>query len=338
MFGKPVLCIVGRLSAPSTWGALEGCPGPSGCRSVARPKARGYIHQGIAYGSWAGTMTLALCPKCGRPADESLRLCPTCGKDLGCPNVRAANSFVESEALAERARSARSHAASRGVVSEFDRLLVAVQQHSHVVVAMPSLYARSFLLDARALYAGYEALVGTPARTPAPFAHDSKRWSVSGKLFGSYAAEIRYGVLSLNGKGLLNYGAVFVQLHDYAVEDRVSFLQDNSYTFVADIRGADSLPPGFRSDWARRGELAATKLEPTLTPGSALSDWSQQLVVSGETRENDQCVEAHIYGPFNADAINTVVLAGNGASRDERLDMESIREHLGTRCRTVGGA
>lgn len=152
------------------------------------------------------TLALDKCPKCGVPASQSLRFCPTCGNDLGCPNVRAAMDSIEAGALEGRFTLAHAKANKRGLTAEFTALVSTVTSESHVVVAMPLLCARSFLNDPRVLYAGYESLVGAGNRLPSPFGNDSERHAVSANLFGSYASEIRYGVLSLDGAGLPNYG------------------------------------------------------------------------------------------------------------------------------------
>lgn len=280
------------------------------------------------------------CPKCGELASDAMRHCATCGHDLGSPNVRAACSPAEVAALDQRFREAKARAVARGLDAEFDSLHNHMRTSSHVVVAMPPLYARTFLSDPRTLYTGYEALVGTPTRMPAPFAHDSDRHAVGGKLFGSFAHEIRYGVLSLDGKGLSAYGIVFVRLRDITVQDRVSFLEENSYILLdglqATVRGA--VPLGLRCGWSNRCDLAVVKVEPALTAGSAAPDWSRQLVVSGSTRADDRCIEAHIFGPFNVGAVDGITFAGQGATREERNDIKVIKEFWAKRSLPGGAA
>jgi len=158
--------------------------------------------------------------------------------------------------------------------------------------------------------------------------NDADRRAVGGKLFGSFAEEIRYGVLSLDGTSLPNYGLVFLRLRSVAIAHRVSFLDENSYVFVNQhkLKVRDNLPAGYRSDWHDRGELAATKMEPTVMTGNSSADWARQLVVQGATRSNDMCVEAHIYGGFDAKAVEGVAFAHAGKSRSDRNDIALIKE------------
>ena len=273
-------------------------------------------------------LPVAICPKCDATDSGSLRHCPTCGFDLGCPNVRAATLPAEVSALSERFNIARDNATKRGLTEQFDELVTAINSKTHVVVAMPLLFARSFLADPRTLYAGYENLVGGKIRTPALFKNDSDRFAVSGKMFASYGGEISYGVLSLNGVGLHNYGIVFLMLRDVAIEQRVSFLHDNSYLFLAKLNlpVLGVIPHGYRSCWQNRAKLVAAKMESILTTNSNPADWACQLVVQGATREEDSCVEAHIYGGFNADSVQSVEFAASGTTRSDKLDIAAIKE------------
>jgi hypothetical protein len=260
-------------------------------------------------------------------------LCIACSSDIGFPNVRAAASLAETEALSERFQEARGAAGIRGAGNEFDALTRTVGTASHVVVAMTPLFARAMLTNRGQVFQNYETLVDAGVRAPAEFANDAHRRAVSGTLFGSYAHEIRYGVLSLDGRSLSNYGTVYAQLRDITVQDRVSFLAENSYSLLPKLGlgVGDAVPPGYRSDWEGRSSLVATKLEPRLAAGQSEEQWSAQLVVSGEGRSDDEFVEAHIYGDINAGTIEAIAFAGIGSTRGERLDILFIREQMADR-------
>lgn len=268
------------------------------------------------------------CKNCGDLCSESLRTCEVCGYDLGCPNVRAAHRLVETEEVAVRYRTARESSRNRGVSAEFDALEDTIERESHVVVAIPANAARTFFQDPRTLYQGYENLVGSGVRTPASPEFDAERFAISGKLFGHYANKIRYGLLSLNNQSLKNYGPVHVQLRDVAVKDRVSFLFENSYLFFRKLglQFDSILPAGYRCSWLNKKEFATTKLEPHLIPGMHKDDWANLLVKNGATRDDDSCIEAHIYDSFNANAVQSVEFSDNVTTKCDKLDLKIIKQ------------
>ena len=51
-------------------------------------------------------------------------------------------------------------------------------------------------------------------------------------LFGTFV-KVRYGILSLTNEGLPSYGEVCCRLRRIAIEDRTSFLECNSFKFIA---------------------------------------------------------------------------------------------------------
>lgn len=272
------------------------------------------------------------CPVCGAKGNEQLRNCATCLADLGFPNVRHAACATEARALHQRYDDGRKAAVKAGAGSEFDAMVDAISVSSVVVVSMPFLEARGFLGDRRKIYTNYESLVAANAREPAPKQSDADRASIGGMFFGSYADEIRYGLLSLNGKGLPSYGDVFLKLRSVTVERRVSFTEENTY-LLADSLGLkvrQPVPPGYRSDWNGRHQLAGAKLGSFVTPGSTLVDWAQLLVRAGKTRKDDSCIEAHIYGGFNKEAVDDVDFARVPKTGRERLDADAIAELMNT--------
>ena len=280
------------------------------------------------------TAVSANCPRCHGTPNEALRNCPTCSLDLGSPNVRVASAAVEVEALAARLKTAMKNARRANLASELTQLRESVKKSSKVVVAMPLLYARTFVDDARVLYTGYENLVGGQSRVPAPSVNDRNRASVAGKFFGSYAANIRYGVLSLDGTSLQSYGLAFMTLRDVTVADRVSFLEENTYIFANEhhLETQHQVPTGFRSVWANRADLVVSKLEPQLAKGDTVAEWASRLVQQAPNRQDERCVEAHIFDGFNVESVESVQFSPAITKRD-RLDAKCIQELMANRTR-----
>jgi hypothetical protein len=278
------------------------------------------------------------CPRCGSPMSESLRYCAGCRYDLGAPNLRLANLDRERAALDARVAAARQAAITNGCLVEFDTFAKELEQRSAVVISVPALVLRMIVSDTRMIYVNIEKLIAAGVRVPPTFADDSHRRLVAGALFGSFGEAIAYGALSLTTEGVPTYGDMFCRLRTIAVEDRVSFLEENSYSFVKHrLSPNGGLPFGYRSGWKNRHLLALAKLAPKLRPGSTVDDWQKLLVSSdGVNRAKDDFVEAHVYDGFNVFSIDDLVpIPGKKLSRDAQLDvrivMERFKEHLASR-------
>ncbi len=252
-----------------------------------------------------------LCPHCAGKVNPLKRECPKCGKDVGFPNVRLAGVPAEVAALEARFAEACAECDRAGTRSELDSLEECAQKDSQIVIAMRGLQARSFLSDPNQLYQGYEGMVGSNARLPAPPENDAERCEVAGKLFGITAKEIRYGALSLDGRGLANYGSVFLSLDQVAVSHRTSFIDENPFTLLPKLRTTPGRPieKGRRSTWGNRGQLVCCKLSAKLKAGDTRSEFEKLLLFVGKTRQEDDFVEAHIYGTFNPSAVSHVNFA-----------------------------
>jgi len=136
--------------------------------------------------------------------------------------------------------------------------------------------------------------------------------------------------LSLTQDGLPNYGDLHCRLHSFAVARRTSFLESNSYKFVKDnsIEPGDQLPDGYMADWNSRHNLVLAKVGDRISTGQTESDWQKILVKSDvNNRENDDFIEAHIYGSFDKHAIESIIPVNDKRlTRNEKLDIAIARE------------
>ncbi|MEX2411023.1 MAG: hypothetical protein WD607_06555 [Candidatus Paceibacterota bacterium] len=266
------------------------------------------------------------CTVCNEELVASRRHCPTCQNDAGAPNVRASQKESNKRLLEERFQKSQDFAKENNCIEIFKKFKVAIDNESDVVISMPANVARGIFEDPRNLYANYEKLVGSNVRKPASLIDDQHRYAVSGKLFGSYANSIIYGVLSLTDKGLSTYGQVFCKLRAIAIQKRTSFLEKNSYKFVEEheIRFGSKLPLGHISDWNDKSKLVLAKLAKYLKKDQNEKDWQDLLLNSdGMNREKDEFVEAHIFDGFDSKAISSIKLnATKNLKREERLDFE----------------
>jgi hypothetical protein len=208
----------------------------------------------------------------------------------------------------------------------FGDLESVIKGKSGVVVSMSAGVARNLFEDPNFLYANREQLEGANARKPADSDNDRHRCAAGGLLFGGYANRIVYGALSLTEEGLPTYGDVHCRLRSVTVDKRTSFLETNSYKFIANhgiVPGA-KLPVGYMACWRHRHTLVLAKLADLLSTGQTESDWQAILIQSdGKNRKNDNFVEAHIYEGFDRNAIESLAVAtGTKLSKSERLDID----------------
>ena len=81
------------------------------------------------------------CPDCGEEHPDHVRSCLVCGNDLGFPNVRAAASRAEAEALKAREELALKRATARGcahVVEEFRDITKLLDLQDTILLACSS--------------------------------------------------------------------------------------------------------------------------------------------------------------------------------------------------------
>lgn len=279
------------------------------------------------------------CPKCGAQVAPSLRNCSTCQTDNGAPNVRACSVAENLGELLRRFEAARESAEAKGMLTQFTSFADLIERESGVVVAMPSRVARDLFEDERIIYVNYEELAGAGLRKPADPVSDRYRAAVAGTIFGVFGSKIVYGVLSLNSAGLRTYGHIQCKLKSVAIDDRTSFLETNSYRFVErpDVKAGKALPYGFNAPWAKRHHLALSKLSRQLSMGQTRSDWENLLVVStGEGRESDEFIEAHVFEGFDRYAVETAEgVNGVTLSKRDRLDADLALDAF-TRARKSG--
>lgn len=273
-----------------------------------------------------------VCENCSSKLSVSLRYCPTCQADVGFPNVRLCSLGENRKALARRFLSAKEIAYNNKCEKEFLLCLDIIDNDSAVVVAMPARIVRSLFDDPKAIYTNLENLVGSGNRKPSDIDNEMERSAVEGLLFGStLAKQIVYGALSITAEGLSSYGVVYCKLRNIAVEKRTSFIETNSYEFVETHKLAPGIkiPDGYSANWKDRSKLVLSKISDKLFPCISIDELQVLLLYSDGTRENDQFVEAHIYGGFDKIAIESMMISTDKQhSRADLIDFKLAKEQF----------
>lgn len=269
-----------------------------------------------------------LCDHCKSVVSDVSATCFTCGQLIGFPNVRSAGKAEEKRALEARYSKAFEEATDGHLdrLKDFSKKL----KTTCAVFNEDIGFLHTFITNNKALYASYILGVKGKLRKPAKGENDRHRTTVESMIFGAYGEDIRYAALSLDGIGVKSYGKYSLRLRDVAIDTRASLLEDNSYVFVEKhgMKAGTEIPPGHRATWEDREKLALAKLAQKITSSTSEAEYAKILLFSEGDYKTDQFIEVHIYGEFDANAIDSV--AGNSTNGDkvEAAMLEVVKDHL----------
>lgn len=272
---------------------------------------------------------MLLCPVCKSEIPDTEPRCLTCWFDAGAPNVRAAARSEEANALEGRYQRALERARRIGCQSKLLDFSEAVKKSS-AVINVDVNFLHFFVTNRKSLYANYERAVAGHGRKPAAFQDDAARRGVGSILFGSYAIDIIYAALSLNGYGPSSYGGYAIKLKDLTICNRATVLESNSFDFVRTKRLAPGkrLPLGYLAPWDSRHKIAVAKLGKYITSQTTDNDFCSLLLSSAGNRVTDDFLEVHIYGSFDLLAVESVTGGSMSVSKNERNLLSPIKQHL----------
>ena len=263
------------------------------------------------------------CPIDGSPISEHEGRCRVCGFPRVPPNVRAAETSAEVNALNKRYEEARVHLAT-GILGQFENAL----RSSSAVVGCDLYFISYLLTNSRALYNNYHMLVKGETLKPGRRS-ESTRNVVDTFLFPTYEDKIIFGSLSLTGIGLKSYGLYCIKLDSRAINWRATVLEDNSFMFHKKHSINGSVPAGYRANWQQRHKLAVAKLAKRIIE-QPTTDFSILLQQDGADIHSDECIEVHIYGPFDEAAIESVAgpepIKPEEPSNSEKLSVEGTEK------------
>lgn len=150
---------------------------------------------------------------------------------MGFPNVREVGCREELDELDRRHRKALDDAAKNNARDRVSAFEAAVASQSWAVINCWPSFLAGFLEDDRALYSSYKLQVDAETRKAASMKDDRQRRGTEGTLFGSYAGDICYAALSLDGVGLASYGSCSTTISGATCEASATLLEENSLYF-----------------------------------------------------------------------------------------------------------
>ncbi|MEO5923875.1 MAG: hypothetical protein ABIR70_08625 [Bryobacteraceae bacterium] len=260
------------------------------------------------------------CPTCSTKLRESEKDCPSCGSFCWFPNVRKAENPVERAALDASYDIALSNAKARGVDSVLASYTAALAD-SVAVVCQSLDQVKTLLSSDRPVFISFHQQRSSKGRRPEDTPIETQRVATDARVFPFYFEEIKFAALSLDGKGASSYGGCSLVLRSVAIQKRTSVFWENSVDFCNRVCAiqSDPIPAGYRAPWASRAKLATAKGEPLLGSGTSPTEFSRILL------EGDRFVEVHIYGPFNRESFDRLLLP-KPTKKDEKAMVAAIRE------------
>lgn len=270
------------------------------------------------------------CPYCSNPdpIPASSDSCPACHQALSAPNVRAATTEDEEEALNNRVEKAEEETMARGCKDILDDFGIAVAT-SNAVICQSLGLIQAKVSDSNALYNSFYKQVRAESRLPENNEFDFRREAIDALVFPLYHNEIVFAALTLDDVGPTAYGPHGIVIKDEMISHRATVFETNTFTFVRqhDIKGGDSIPIGYRANWEERGKLAKAKLHAKIDVNTTPTDYSGILLEQGESTDTVEFIEVHIYGGFNRVAIDKVVFGSVTSSADKHI-IKSLKRKL----------
>jgi hypothetical protein len=252
------------------------------------------------------------CDHCGHSFHISKQLCPHCARPALYGNVFAAEDPDEIAALQQRYDEAKLAAQSRGaralrVVESFEAEI----SNTRAVIARSAGELQRLSTSDNEVYATFYQWLKAGVRIPAGEKWDTLRSVADEALFPNYKEHISFAALSLDGMGLPNYGECFIVLRTEMIAHRASVFEENSVIFMkhhgVKMEEAHKLPRGYRATWDGRGKLCVAKLAGRIDDATPPVAYSGILLRQGSTSEDDDFVEAHVWGPMTIRTIERVI-------------------------------
>jgi hypothetical protein len=270
--------------------------------------------------------TQEICEYCKNHLPLVLDRCPHCARSAPAPNVRAARVPLERETLDIRYEDAINDATARGcekIIRKFESSLT--ESKAIIVLSKNQLM---HLVSESKLYSYYRLI-----NSGEGMKGDALRAMTDSVLFSGYEQHIRFATLSLDGIGLSNYGECSLVLRDDLIAHRTSFFEENSAQFMKHhkIRMTDvnPLPSGYRATWKDRGKLCIAKLAGRISTDTTSDDFPHLLLQNGATADEDDFIEAHIWGSLTILAVERVIFSSRSAKgRSETTLLRALNKKL----------
>ena len=247
------------------------------------------------------------CDKCSSEYHYTLERCPHCAHPGNYSNVLVASEQSERDAVDQWYDKAVLGAERRQCAPKFEDFTRWLTD-SRAVLARSYADIDRLAAGDNSVQATYYDLVDAGLRLPDGSLWEQLRGPADEVLFPNYREKIRFGALSADGVGVINYGHFWMTMRTGFIEHRTSVFDQNSVTFVSDrrLKAAQGALRGHRASWVNRSKLAAAQLADQITASTQPDEFPAILMKQGATTAADRFIEAHIWGPITVRTIESV--------------------------------
>lgn len=251
--------------------------------------------------------------------------------------MRAVEDKSEIQAVQARVHAAEQAAAARGCLGQWQEFVAAAAEARAVICRPFPELERLAHTDSEAISTYYK-LLHAGARLPSGDQWERLRHEADTALFREYRDEIRFGALSLDGKGVANYGEVSMVCANHMIAHRATVFETNSALFFRDQRAQGNEPPnlaGYRARWSERGKLAGAKCAPLIDAHTTWTGWPEILLKNSPDAEKDEFVEVHIYGSLTRRSLDRVSIDSAGLPGNQVAKIKDRLETVGVEVEVI---
>ena len=154
----------------------------------------------------------------------------------------------------------------------------------------------------------------------------SKRRAIDEMAFEYDGEKLNFGAVNFDDHvGLISYGSACIILKSGEIKSRVSFLENNAFSYYSESGGRKSfnIPEGVRALWHSMAKLVIVKHAKEFfgTDELTTKEISKVLLCSTGDKSTDQYIEAQIFPPINGRTISKIVLSMSAWRRVNNNDL-----------------
>ncbi|OEC87658.1 MULTISPECIES: hypothetical protein [Methanobacterium] len=248
------------------------------------------------------------CKECGDSINPPSDICTICGK----PTAIYSNIVFASEdepELKNRFSKCEAEYQNTGKKHYCDELIKFLEENISVSINMRPESLINILSDPRIRYVNLHDNIRAKAIENLDSRIIAKRLMVD-SVFGIDGDKINYGALNLGTIGLISYGKCCVFLKNEEISNRVSFLEENSFSYVKGSWPSInlSIPYGIRALWHTVAILTLVKHHKEFLSSKLNKEVISNMILFSEVnRKSDRYIEAQICPPIILSTIDKVL-------------------------------